>query len=264
MNGSLTQVEQFVAEFLPGLPGGFEESGLRVVICPPHPYLAAAGQRLAGSGVALGAQKVHPLPSGAFTGEVSPTMLRELGVTACIIGHSEHRQHFAVTDAIIAEKLHGLIAEKITPILCVGETLAEREAGRQEQVIEAQLMEALKESEGKPAGRRQGDRVNLAHPALSPEAAKMLTVAYEPVWAIGTGKTATPELAGEMHGHIRAILDGHYGAALAHKVPLLYGGSVTPDNAGQLLSQSEVDGVLVGGASLKASSLLTIVNHALN
>ena len=263
MNGSKAHVETFVPALLDGLPEGLQASGTRVVVCPPHPYLTQVGALIAGSGVELGAQKVHPLPEGAFTGEVSPVMLAELGVSACIIGHSEHRQHFGVTDAIIAQKLHALVAAGIAPILCVGETLAEREADEQEQVIRTQLLQALQASETEALRRRQGDVVLAPHPELPESGAHRLAIAYEPVWAIGTGQTATPEQANFMHGFVRGILWERYSESLAKAMPILYGGSVNDENAEALLAQPEIDGALVGGASLKPESFLSIINQAL-
>jgi len=264
MNGSVAQVESFVPALLAGLPSGWQERGLRIALCPPHPYLGALGGLLAGSGVALGAQKVFPLASGAFTGEVSPAMLKDVGATLCIVGHSEHRQHFGVTDAFIAEKLHGLFDVGIQPILCVGETLAEREAGRQESVIQTQLLEALLSATEQPASRRRGDISHLPHPECSPEQARHLIVAYEPVWAIGTGVNATPEQANEMHGFIRGLLSRRFDASTAAELPLLYGGSVNPGNARTLLAQSEINGALVGGASLKPETFLPIIAGSLD
>ncbi len=264
MNGSQAHVEEFLSALLEGLPEGLGSGEVRVAVCPPHPYLAHVKQGLAGTPVELGAQKVHPLPAGAFTGEVSPAMLVEFGVAVCIIGHSEHRQHFGVTDAIIAEKLHALIAAGILPILCVGETLPEREAGRQEEVIETQLREALKASaEGQKAGRRQSDMVLAPHPALPEQGARNLVIAYEPVWAIGTGQTATPEQANAMHGFIRGVLQAQYSRELAKAMPVLYGGSVNEKNASELFAQPEIDGGLIGGASLKAPPFLSIINQAI-
>lgn len=263
MNGSKAHVAEFVPALLAGLPETFQAGGTRVAICPPHPYLVKTGEMLAGSGVALGAQKVHPMPSGAFTGEISPTMLTELGVSLCLIGHSEHRHHFGVTDAIIAQKLHALIAEDITPILCVGETLAEREAGKQEETIATQVRRALDASDGEGGEKRAGEVVLVPHPRLPESSAAKLVIAYEPVWAIGTGHTATPEQADAMHRFIRGIIEDRYSQALASEMPILYGGSVNAENAGELLSLPEINGALVGGASLKADSFLTIINQAL-
>lgn len=263
MNGRKAHVEAFVPALLNGLPEGLRAGGTRVIVCPPHPYLTQVGALIAGSGVELGAQKVHPLSEGAFTGEVSPAMLAELGVSACIIGHSEHRQHFGVTDAIIAQKLHALVAAGIAPILCVGETLAEREADKQQQVIQTQLLQALQASGTGGQGDSPSDVVLAPHPELSESGARRLAIAYEPVWAIGTGHTATPEQANSMHGFIRGILRERYPESLAKSMPILYGGSVNPENAGDLLALPEIDGALVGGASLEPESFLSIINQAL-
>lgn len=259
MNGSKAHVAEFVPALLAGLPADFQARDTRVVICPPHPYLGMTGELLAGSGVALGAQKVHPMPSGAFTGEVSPVMLAELGVSVCVIGHSEHRQYFGVTDIIIAQKLHALIAADITPVLCVGETLAEREANRQEVIIKTQVLRALAAS----GGGKASDTVLAPHPKLPESGAAKLIIAYEPVWAIGTGRTATPEQADTMHRFIRGIIRDRFSEGLARQMPILYGGSVNAENAGQLLSLPDINGALIGGASLKAESFLTIINQAL-
>ena len=263
MNGSLEHVAEFVPALLEGLPEAGKLNGTRVAICPPHPYLAAVRERIAGTGVELGAQKVHPLPSGAFTGEVSPAMLAEFGVSMCIIGHSEHRQHFGVTDAIIAQKLHALLAVGITPILCVGETLAERQDGKQEQVIETQLTQALDASQDEQEGHSQGGVVLVPHAELEAGEARGLAIAYEPVWAIGTGQTATTGQANAMHRFIRGFLQQRYSEKLSRELPILYGGSVNDGNAGELLGQPDIDGALVGGASLKAGPFLSIVNQAL-
>ena len=264
MNGSLAHVKAFVPALLGGLPADWRKRGLRITICPPHPYLAALGALIAGSGIELGAQRVYPLASGAFTGEVSPAMLKDLGVAACIVGHSEHRQHFGVTDAFIAEKLHGLLGVGIQPILCVGETLEEREAGQQQSAIQTQLLQAFHSAGEEASGRRRGDIVRLPHPELSLAQAQRLIVAYEPVWAIGTGRTATPEQANEMHAFIRELLSERFGQGTAAEVPLLYGGSVNPGNAATLLAQPEINGVLVGGASLKPETLLPIIQPSLS
>lgn len=264
MNGSLAQIDAFVPSLLAGLPPDWNERGLRIAVCPPHPYLAAMGQRLAGSDVQLGAQKVHPLNSGAFTGEVAPAMLAEFGVSLCLVGHSENRQLLGETEVFIAEKLHGLLSAGIRPILCVGETLTERQAGEQEQVIAMQLTEAFRASSGEPAGRRKGDVAHLPHPALTAAEAQQLVVAYEPVWAIGTGMNATPEQANEMHSFIRGFLKERFGTETAAAIPILYGGSVNPSNAKALLCQPEINGALVGGAGLKAETFLPIIHDSLS
>lgn len=241
MNGSLPHLQAYVPALLAGLE---ESSGIsaRAVICPPSPYLPALAQMLKGSPVGVGAQNVHSSPKGAFTGEISVSMLADLGVGICIIGHSERRQLFGETDGMIRAKLEALLSAGLEAILCVGETLEEREAGRHESVVEGQVQAALAET--------------------GAEALTGLAVAYEPVWAIGTGKTATPEQANTMHGVIRTCLAGNLNAGAAANIPILYGGSVNTDNAGSLLSQSEINGALVGGASLEAPSFLAILKQA--
>ncbi|HKI97864.1 MAG TPA: triose-phosphate isomerase [bacterium] len=264
MNGSLAQISAFVPALLAGLPAGWEARGVRIALCPPTPYLATMTQHLTGSHVELGAQKVHPLESGAFTGEVSPPMLADFSVSLCLVGHSENRQLSGESEVFIAEKLHGLFASGIRPILCVGETLEQRKAGQQEHVIQMQLTEAFSASSEVQAGRRAGDVAHLPHPTVSDTQAQRLIVAYEPVWAIGTGMTASPEQANEMHAFIRRLLTERFGAATAAEIPILYGGSVNPGNAGSLLSQREINGALVGGASLKAETFLPIIQQSLS
>jgi triosephosphate isomerase len=200
--------------------------GVDVVVCPPYVSLAAAVQQLAGTEIAVAAQNVHWDDEGAFTGEVSAAMLKEVGVYGAIVGHSERRQYFGETDETVALRTRAALAAGLFVIACVGETEAEREAGATEDVL-----------------RRQ---VSVL------EADDNLVVAYEPVWAIGTGKTATSDLAREAHAFIKSLLD----------VPVLYGGSVKPENAAELLAHSEVDGVLVGGASLDLDSFEAICRAA--
>jgi triosephosphate isomerase len=193
-----------------------------VVVCPPYTALATAVQLLAGTDIGVFAQNVHWDDEGAFTGEISPAMLRELGVYGAIVGHSERRQYFCESDETVARRVEGALEAGLHVIACVGETEAEREAGETEAVL-----------------RRQ---VSVL------EADESLVLAYEPVWAIGTGKTATPELAQEAHAFVKSLLD----------LPVLYGGSVKPDNAADLLAQPDVDGALVGGASLDVDSFARI------
>jgi triosephosphate isomerase len=196
--------------------------GIDVAVCPPFTSLAVAVQVLAGTDIAVAAQNVHWEDEGAFTGEVSAPMLRELGVYGAIVGHSERRQYFGETDEHVARRARAALDAGLSVIACVGESEAEREAGETEDVL-----------------RRQASVL---------EAEDNLVVAYEPVWAIGTGKTATPEMAQEAHAFIKGLLD----------VPVLYGGSVKPDNAAELLGQTDVDGALVGGASLDVESFAAI------
>jgi triosephosphate isomerase len=197
-----------------------------VVVCPPHVSLAVAVQLLAGTEIAVAAQNVHWEQEGPYTGEVSPSMLRELGVYGTIVGHSERRQLFGETDENPARRAEAALAAGLEVIACVGETEQERERGETEEVLRRQVS-VLPDDDG-------------------------LVVAYEPVWAIGTGKTATPEIAQDAHAFIKTILDR----------PVLYGGSVKPENAGELLSQADVDGALVGGASLEVDSFTAICRSA--
>ena len=240
MNGSHALIETFVPALLQGLAAMGAKVAPRVAVCPPAPFLEALGARLKGSPVSLGAQNVHPEPEGAFTGEVAAHMLAELGVEVCIVGHSERRQLFHEDDAFVRAKLLALREAAIAPILCVGETLEEREAHRHEAVVQRQMRAAL---------------TGLPGPGA-------LCVAYEPVWAIGTGKTATPAQANEMHVMLREVLGEQFGADAAARIPILYGGSVNAGNAGDLLAQPQIDGALVGGASLKPDAFLAILQFA--
>lgn len=209
-----------------------------LVLCPPFVYLEAVGQVLRDTRVALGAQNVYPQTSGAFTGEISPAMLADLGCRYVIIGHSERRQLLGETDEFICNKVLAALQAGLQPILCVGELLAERERGETRAVVTRQLVQALG---GLPA-----------------EQLSRLVLAYEPVWAIGTGRVATAAQAEEVQADLRNTLGSRYNAAAAEEVRILYGGSVKADNAAELLAQPDVDGALVGGASLKADEFLRI------
>jgi triosephosphate isomerase (TIM) len=209
---------------------------VEVAVAPPYTALAAVAQEIAGSPVKLAAQDVFWEKQGAFTGAISPVMLADVGCHYVIIGHSERRQHFGETDAAVNRKVRAVLEADLFPIVCVGETLEQREAGRTLAVVETQIRHGL-------AG-------------LDPGQGQRLVVAYEPVWAIGTGKTATPAQAQEVHQLIRGLLPEVAGAAALR---ILYGGSVTPDNARELMDQPDINGALVGGASLKAASFLGIV-----
>lgn len=215
-----------------------------VAVCPPSVYLHDVGATLRGSSLQLGAQNVHAAAEGAYTGEVSCGMLKDLGCRYAIIGHSERRTLFGETDAIVNEKLKGVLKAGLIPILCIGETLEEREAGRTADVVRTQC-------EGSLAG-------------ISGEEMVKTVLAYEPVWAIGTGKTATPAQAEEVHAGIRELLTKLFSAEVAEQVVIQYGGSVKADNALELLSQPNIDGALVGGASLKSDSFLAIVQAAVS
>jgi triosephosphate isomerase len=217
-----------------------EAAGVDLVLCPPALYLDAVGAALsaAKSSVGLGGQNMHDKASGAFTGEVAPPMLVDLGCKYVILGHSERRTLFGETDAIVNAKTKAALAAGLTPIVCVGETLEEREGGRTDAVVTTQVRGSL-------AG-------------LSPADLEKVVIAYEPVWAIGTGKVATPQQAQEVHALIRSLLGSLASSEVAGKIRIQYGGSVKPDNAADLASQPDIDGALVGGASLKADDFLGI------
>jgi triosephosphate isomerase len=211
------------------------------LVAPPYTALVAAVAAAKGSPVAVAAQNMHFEKEGAFTGEVSAGMLRDIGVTHVILGHSERRQYFAETDEGVAKKTRVALDAGLLPISCVGETLSEREAGRTMDVVKRQVDAILG--------------------AVSADEAKKVVIAYEPVWAIGTGKVATPEQAQEVHAFIRLRIGAVHGKAVADAVRILYGGSVKPDNVKGLMALPDVDGALVGGASLKADSFLKLVHY---
>lgn len=231
-------------EFAEALRGGLAglDGRVRLGICPPFTAVESLRSALGSLDVAVGAQNLHWETEGAFTGEVSAAMIAEAGCTHVIVGHSERRRLFGDTDETVNKKLNACVRAGLIPILCVGETLAEREAGRTEQVIWTQLTYGM---EGLPA-----------------EAARGFVVAYEPVWAIGTGKVATPEQAQEVHAFIRGFLRKFGGGGIDADVPVLYGGSVKPDNVAALLKGPDVDGGLVGGASLDPKGFAALARAA--
>jgi len=214
-----------------------------VALCPPFVYLQSVATALGASNVGIGAQDVYYEANGAFTGEISTSMLKNIGCTYCLCGHSERRHVIGETDELVNKKLIAAIAGGLLPILCVGELLAEREASQTNAVVTQQLEKGLDN--------------------LSNEKVSAITIAYEPVWAIGTGLTATPQQAQEVHDFIRKLLARMYDEKLAEGIRILYGGSVKPDNAAELMSQTDIDGVLVGGASLKADDFLAIIQAAM-
>jgi len=215
-------------------------SHCEIVICPPFPDLAAAVDTARGTSIQVGAQNLYWAKEGAFTGEVSGPMIRAAGATHVIVGHSERRQYFGETDETVLKRTIAALDAGLTPIVCVGELLEQREAGRTEAVLCQQCLHGI-------AG-------------LDERQFAQIVIAYEPVWAIGTGKTATPEIAADAHSVIRREMRNRYGDGAAGSVRILYGGSVKPDNVKSLMAQDEIDGVLVGGASLDAKSFATIVN----
>ncbi|SFB65450.1 triose-phosphate isomerase [Azotobacter beijerinckii] len=238
MNGSLAANRALLEELLPQLA---VLEGVELAVCPPFPYLAQVAARLEGSGVALGAQNLNVADKGAFTGEVGAGMLRELGCHYVLVGHSERRSLYGEGDEVVAEKFATALRAGLVPVLCVGETQAQRRQGQTEQVVSAQLQAVLRRSgvQGLAAG----------------------LIAYEPVWAIGTGETASPEQAQAVHRHIRALLAQH-DPVQAEAMPILYGGSVKADNAAALFAQPDIDGGLIGGASLEAAAFAAICQAA--
>jgi triosephosphate isomerase len=238
MNGGNAANDALVSGIVAGVPQG---SGFRLLICPPFPFLASIAGQISGSQVALGAQNVSEFEAGAYTGETAPSMLKDVGCEFVIVGHSERRAIYGETSTQVAAKFAAAQEAGLTPILCVGETLEEREAGTTQSVIDEQL--------------------NAVLDTAGVDAFAAAVIAYEPVWAIGTGKTATPDEAQDVHRHIRARLAEH-SSELAEKVQILYGGSMKGENAPGLLSMPDIDGGLIGGASLKANDFLAIAEAA--
>lgn len=216
-----------------------QSDGAEVVVCPPFTALSAVGNALRGSRIGLGAQNMHWEKEGAYTGEVSPVMLADLGCRYVILGHSERRHYFGETDVNINRKLKAALELELIPIVCVGETRTEREGGRTIEVVDGQLQGGLD--------------------GISPEGGAGIAIAYEPVWAIGTGLTATPAQAAEVHTFIRKRLRDLWGDRVAAAIRILYGGSVKPDNIDALMAEPEIDGALVGGASLTVDAFARIV-----
>ena len=232
------QAEEYVKAFLPLVAGHDRDE---IVLCPSDTSLGTVIPAVAGSNVGVGAQNMHFAEEGAYTGETSALMLTAIGATHVIIGHSERRQYFNETDETVNKKLAMALKHKLTPIVCIGEVLAEREANHTDEVLRKQI--------------------SLALVGVVPEDAENIVDAYEPVWAIGTGKTATPEIAASAHLLIRSEIARRLGRHVADTIRILYGGSVKPDNAIVLLNQPEIDGALVGGASLDPQSFSKIVKY---
>ncbi len=225
-----------------------DSSGVEILVAPPFTALANVRDAVRGSNIKLGSQNIFWEESGAYTGEVSPSMIKDLGCEYVIIGHSERREYFKESDETVNKKIRAALKNKLKAIVCVGETLKEREDNRTMQVIESQIkkgLEGLSKSE-----------------IRNPKSEILLTIAYEPVWAIGTGKNATPVQANEVHAYIRKLLSQIFGEDTASGIRILYGGSVKPSNSAELMSEKEIDGALVGGASLDADSFAQIVISA--
>jgi len=228
----------FVREFLPLVGGAV---GVEIVLAPPFPSLAAVASLTRGTGVGVASQNIHFAGEGAYTGEVSARMVRDAGADYAIVGHSERRQYFAESDDLVNRKVRAALAEGLVPILCLGETLSERESGRMIEVVERQIRGGLAE--------------------VPASAAERILVAYEPVWAIGTGKTATPGQAQEVHAFLRDTLKRLLGEEAGDLVRILYGGSVKPENIDDLMGREDIDGALVGGASLAPGTFAKIVKY---
>ena len=218
----------------------YHDTDVKAAICAPFTQLETLVKAFEGTGIGVGAQNVHFEKEGAYTGEISAAMLQEIGVDYCIVGHSERRQYFGETDETVNRKLKTLLPSGITPILCVGEVLEEREEGREQEVVRSQVMKAFEGIEGNDAEK--------------------VVIAYEPVWAIGTGRTASPQQANDMCGCIRAVLEDLYDDVISDRMIIQYGGSVKPENATEIMNMEEIDGALVGGASLEASKFSEIIN----
>lgn len=242
MNLGYEEAENFVSQLVDAVDAYELDEGVNVLVCPPFLMLPIAADIAFDSNLWIGAQNVYHKTNGAYTGEISATMLAESGAEFCIVGHSERRQYFDETDEMINAKAKMLLENEIYAIVCVGETIDERRAGREREVVRTQLVGCLN--------------------GLSDADMKKVVLAYEPVWAIGTGETATPQQAQEMHAYIREVLGSKFDTELAEQVQILYGGSMNSGNAHELLSCPDVDGGLIGGASLKADQFLSIVKTA--
>ena len=243
-NWKMNMVRDEAVALVKALVKGLEDlEGRQVLVAPPFTALSAVKDAIGSEDILLAAQNMHWEEKGAFTGEISGTMLLDAGCTHVILGHSERRQIFGETDKVIDKKVQKAVQLGLIPILCIGETLEQREAGKTFEILDAQL-------EG-----------SLNYFIEKKEWPKDLILAYEPVWAIGTGKTATPDQAQEAHRFIRKWASGKFGGSCAEKLRILYGGSVKPENAASLMEQPDIDGALVGGASLKAESFLGIIHY---
>lgn len=240
MNNDLSQSEKLIVELKNLLQN--EKPNCDVIVCPPYTSLSEASKLLTGTDIKLGAQNMYFEDNGAFTGEVSASMLKSVGCEYVILGHSERRTIFGESDELINKKIKKALSAGLIPIFCIGELLSERETGITNDVIKRQLLAGLN--------------------GITEEQMKKIIIAYEPVWAIGTGKTATPSQAQEVHEFIRDLIEIEYSLEIANDVTIQYGGSVKPENAKELISQKDIDGALVGGACLKADSFLGIIKGA--
>lgn len=239
-NWKMHMTKDTALSYLKDLKERVKGTDVEVVICPPSTLLNLLKEAAKGTNIKIGAQNMYWEEQGAFTGETSPIMLKDLGIDYCIIGHSERRQYFGETDETVNKKIKAAIKHGIKPIVCVGETLEERKEGKTESLIKKQVAQAFK-------------NIDL-------EDVKNIVIAYEPIWAIGTGETATPEMANSAIAHIREVVRDIYNEGISEEIRIQYGGSVKPNNIEELMGQDDIDGALVGGASLKADSFSEIVN----
>lgn len=240
-NWKMFKTKKEALEFAESFKTMYHDTDIKAAICAPFTQLDCLVEAFKGSGIGVGAQNVHFADEGAYTGEVSLAMLKEIGVDYCIIGHSERREYFGETDETVNLKLKKILSEsEITPILCVGENLTQREGGEEKSIVEGQIKADLKD--------------------LTAEDVAKLVIAYEPIWAIGTGKTATPEQANEMCALIRETICSLYDEETCDQVIIQYGGSVKPENATEIMNMDEIDGALVGGASLIPEKFMDIIN----
>ncbi len=239
-NWKMHMTKDTALSYLKDLKERVKGTDVEVVICPPSTLLNLLKEAAKGTNIKIGAQNMYWEEQGAFTGETSPIMLKDLGIDYCIIGHSERRQYFGETDETVNKKIKAAIKHGIKPIVCVGETLEERKEGKTESLIKKQVAQAFK-------------NIDL-------EDVKNIVIAYEPIWAIGTGETATPEMANSAIAHIREVVRNIYNEGISEEIRIQYGGSVKPNNIEELMGQDDIDGALVGGASLKADSFSEIVN----
>lgn len=236
MHKTIKEAVGFVAD----IKDQVKDTDVEVVLCVPFTLLQPVKEATKGTNIKVGAQNMHWEESGAFTGEVSPLMLNELGIDYCIIGHSERRQYFNETDETVNKKIHAALKHGIKPIVCVGETLEQRENGQTNMVVKEQVVKAFKDVESSQVAD--------------------IVIAYEPIWAIGTGKTATPEQANEVIYQIREVIKELYGESIYTEIRIQYGGSVKPNNVEEIMNQEDIDGALVGGASLKSDDFVELVN----
>ncbi|MEK6645885.1 MAG: triose-phosphate isomerase [Candidatus Firestonebacteria bacterium] len=242
-NWKMYKLTKEAIQLVNGIKSGISDvNGVDVAVCPPYTSLSVISEAIKSSKIMLGAQNVHWETKGAFTGEVSPQMLLDIGCTLVIIGHSERRTYFGETDETINKKIKSVLLVGLNPIFCVGETLSEREKGITEEIIKRQITEGLKD--------------------IKLESMSKITIAYEPVWAIGTGKTATPKQANDVHIFIRGIIKQLYGNEIAQNVRIQYGGSVKSENIAELMKESDIDGALVGGASLEADTFIKLIKNS--